>query len=146
MASTKSYPQPTQQDGFSIIVTATVQPDRLDEFLAHFHVAVQKSAAEPECLSFEVFRSPEEPNKLKWVETWSKSTAWFLEVSVFFLFPQLSFFQVGLIRVFYCVASSNEAVYEGSSGDYGSDVGEGEGVGDFGEVWGKLGEGQGGGV
>lgn len=75
-----SFPQPEKSDGFTLVVNATVQPDKLDEFLEHFWKVVKLVSAEPECLSFEVFRYPEEPNKLKWVENWSKSKEWFFEV------------------------------------------------------------------
>lgn len=80
-----SYPQPEKSDGFSIIVTTTVQPGKLDEFLEQFYHVFKLASAEPECLSFELFRFPDEPNKLKWVENWSKSIQWFLEVSKMFL-------------------------------------------------------------
>ncbi|KAL1616158.1 hypothetical protein SLS56_011549 [Neofusicoccum ribis] len=79
MSTSLSYPAPQKTDGFAVFVTATIQPDKVDTFLHHFHAAMRTVAAEPECLSFEVFRSPEEPNKIKWLENWSKSTAWFLE-------------------------------------------------------------------
>ncbi|KAF4548360.1 Hypothetical protein D9617_29g007380 [Elsinoe fawcettii] len=74
-----SFPAPKAESGFTLIVNVTVQPDKVDEFLHHFYDAVEKVAAEPECLSFEVFRYPNEPNKFKWLENWGKSTEWFWE-------------------------------------------------------------------
>jgi hypothetical protein len=75
-----SFPQPQNSDGFTLVVTTTVQPGKMNEFLECFWKAVKLASAEPECLSFEVFRYPDEPNKLKWVENWSKSKEWFFEV------------------------------------------------------------------
>ncbi|KAB2578418.1 hypothetical protein DBV05_g3034 [Lasiodiplodia theobromae] len=74
-----SYPQPEKHGGFTLIVTATIQPDKVDEWLSHFWPAFERVSNEPECLSFELFRYPDEPNKVKWVESWSKSKEWFLE-------------------------------------------------------------------
>ncbi|EKG20362.1 Antibiotic biosynthesis monooxygenase [Macrophomina phaseolina MS6] len=74
------YPAPATAGGFTLYVTATIQPDKVDEFLSHFYAAFEKVAAEPECLSFEVFRVQGEPNKIKWVENWSMSTEWFMQV------------------------------------------------------------------
>lgn len=84
-----SYPQPEKHGGFTLIVTATIQPDKVDEWLSIFWPAFEKVSNEPECLSFELFRYPDEPNKVKWVENWSKSKEWFMEVSscYFFFFP-----------------------------------------------------------
>lgn len=75
-----SFPQPEKSDGFTLIVNTTVQEGKLDEFLEHFWKVFKLVSAEPECLSFEVFRYPGEPNKLKWIENWSKSKEWFFEV------------------------------------------------------------------
>lgn len=75
-----SFPTPDHAGGFTVIVTVTIQPDKVDEFLSHFYVAFEKVAAEPECLSFEVFRAQGEPNKIKWMESWSKSIEWFMQV------------------------------------------------------------------
>lgn len=75
-----SFPEPQLHEGFSIIVTATIQPDKVDEWLGHMWAAFEKASKEPECLSFELLRFPDQPNKIKWVENWSKSLAWFMEV------------------------------------------------------------------
>lgn len=75
-----SFPQPEKSEGFTLVITTTVKPDKLDEFLESFWKVYKLVSAEPECLSFEIFRFPDEPNKLKWVENWSKSKEWFLEV------------------------------------------------------------------
>ncbi|KAI3394934.1 hypothetical protein diail_2106, partial [Diaporthe ilicicola] len=73
-----SFPQMEKSDGFTLVVTVTVQPDKVDEWQGHFWTAFGRASAEPECLSFEVFRFKGEPNKFKWVENWSKSTEWFM--------------------------------------------------------------------
>lgn len=75
-----SFPQAEKSEGFTLVITTTVQPDKVDEFLGHFWHVFKLVSAEPECLSFELFRFPDEPNKLKWVENWAKSKEWFLEV------------------------------------------------------------------
>lgn len=75
-----SFPEPENSDGFTLIVNTTVQEGKLDEFLEHFWKVFKLVSADPECLSFEVFRYPGEPNKLKWIENWSKSKDWFFEV------------------------------------------------------------------
>ncbi|OJD34266.1 antibiotic biosynthesis monooxygenase [Diplodia corticola] len=77
--SSSSFPQPEKHEGFTLVVSVTIQPDKVDEWLGHFWKAFDRVSAEPECLSFEVFRYPDQPNKVKWVENWSKSVAWFME-------------------------------------------------------------------
>ncbi|KAH8771808.1 hypothetical protein F5883DRAFT_45431 [Diaporthe sp. PMI_573] len=74
-----SFPQPEKHEGFTLVVTTTVQPGKLDEFLDHFWKVVKLVSSEPECLSFEVFRYSDEPDKLKWIENWGKSKEWFFE-------------------------------------------------------------------
>ncbi|KAI1363057.1 hypothetical protein F5Y08DRAFT_253805 [Xylaria arbuscula] len=65
--------------GFSLHVTVYIAPENVDRFLAAFKPAFDKVVAEPECLFFELYQSPQEPGKLSWVENWSKSPEWFLE-------------------------------------------------------------------
>ncbi|KAF2224418.1 hypothetical protein BDZ85DRAFT_260930 [Elsinoe ampelina] len=74
-----SFPAPNPEGGFTLFVNVTVKPDQVDEFLKHFYEAFEKVSAEPECLSFEVFRYQDEPNHFKWVENWGKSKEWFFE-------------------------------------------------------------------
>lgn len=78
-----SVPPQEETGGFSLIVTVTVQPDKYDEWLKHSWTAFQHVTAEPECLSFEIFSVEGEPNKIKWVETWSKSLEEVMAVSSF---------------------------------------------------------------
>ncbi|KAI1639949.1 hypothetical protein F4809DRAFT_20993 [Biscogniauxia mediterranea] len=66
-------------EGMSLQVTVHIAPENVDKFLAAFKPVFDKVAAEPECMFFEVYRSPEEPGKISWVENWSKSKEWFLK-------------------------------------------------------------------
>ncbi|KAI1805192.1 hypothetical protein F4811DRAFT_236894 [Daldinia bambusicola] len=65
--------------GFSLHVTVHIAPENVEKFLAAFKPVFDVVAAEPECLFFEVYKSPEDPGKLSWVENWSKDMQWFLE-------------------------------------------------------------------
>ncbi|KAI8953493.1 hypothetical protein F4801DRAFT_118296 [Xylaria longipes] len=68
--------------GWSLHVTVYIAPENVDRFLAAFKPVFNKVVAEPECLFFEMYHSPQEPGKLSWVENWSKSPEWFLENQV----------------------------------------------------------------
>lgn len=78
-----SVPQPEETGGFSLIVTVTIQPDKYDEWLRHSWETFKLVTAEPDCLSFEMFSVPGEPNKVKWVESWGKSLEAVMAVSSF---------------------------------------------------------------
>ncbi|KAI0012232.1 hypothetical protein F4779DRAFT_81630 [Xylariaceae sp. FL0662B] len=64
---------------FTLLVTVYIDPTNVEKFLAAFKPVFDSVAAEPECASFEVYKSPSEPGKLSWVENWSKSREWFME-------------------------------------------------------------------
>lgn len=81
-----SVPQPEETGGFSLIVTVTIQPDKYDEWLRHSWETFKLVTAEPDCLSFEMFSVPGEPNKVKWVESWGKSLEAVMAVSSFSFF------------------------------------------------------------
>ncbi|KAI3322427.1 hypothetical protein HD806DRAFT_124416 [Xylariaceae sp. AK1471] len=68
--------------GWSLHVTVYIAPENTDSFLAAFKPVFEKVVAEPECLFFEMYLSPQEPGKISWVEDWSKSPEWFLENQV----------------------------------------------------------------
>ncbi|KAI1199659.1 hypothetical protein F5X97DRAFT_114801 [Nemania serpens] len=68
--------------GWSLHVTVYIAPENIDRFMAAFKPVFNKVAAEPECLFFEMYQSPQEPGKISWVENWSKSPEWFLENQV----------------------------------------------------------------
>lgn len=76
-----SVPAQEETGGFSLIVTVTIQPDKYDEWLKHSWETFKHVTAEPDCLSFEIFSVPGEPNKVKWVESWSKSLEEVMAVS-----------------------------------------------------------------
>lgn len=80
-----SVPAQEETGGFSLVITVTIQPDKYDEWLRHSWEAFKRVTAEPDCLSFEMFSVPGEPNKVKWVETWSKSLEAVMAVSSFLL-------------------------------------------------------------
>lgn len=56
--------------GWSLHVTVYIAPENVDRFLAAFKPVFNKVVAEPECLFFEMYQSPQEPGKLSWVENW----------------------------------------------------------------------------
>ncbi|KAI7783457.1 Antibiotic biosynthesis monooxygenase [Diaporthe eres] len=68
-----SVPPQEETGGFTLIITVSIQPDKYDEWLRHSWTAFKHVTAEPDCLSFEMFTVPGEANKVKWVESWSKS-------------------------------------------------------------------------
>ncbi|KAI0100143.1 hypothetical protein GGR51DRAFT_564359 [Nemania sp. FL0031] len=68
--------------GWSLHVTVYIAPENIDRFMAAFKPVFNKVVAEPECLFFEMYQSPQEPGKISWVENWSKSPEWFLENQV----------------------------------------------------------------
>ena len=72
----------TNTEGLSFMAELTIAPESVDIFLKYFKEVVELASREPECMSFEVFRDPEKPNHFKWVENWSKSQEWFMEVRV----------------------------------------------------------------
>lgn len=77
-----SFPPLQVVGGFTATISVTVQPDKLDKFLEIFWPLAEQCTAQPECLRFELLRRPGEPNKLMWIETWSESQEWFMEVCV----------------------------------------------------------------
>lgn len=56
--------------GWSLHVTVYIAPENIDRFMAAFKPVFNKVAAEPECLFFEMYQSPQEPGKISWVENW----------------------------------------------------------------------------
>lgn len=74
-------PAPEETSGCSLIITVTVQPDKYDEWLRLSWETFKLVTAETDCLSFEIFSVPGEPNKMKWVESWGKSLEAVMAVS-----------------------------------------------------------------
>jgi quinol monooxygenase YgiN len=67
--------------GLSLHVTITIDPSDIGRFLAAFKPCYESVVAEPDCTFFEVFHSLDEPGVFRFVENWTKSQEWFLEVS-----------------------------------------------------------------
>lgn len=68
-----------ESKGFSLHVTVHIAPENVDNFLAAFKTIFDVVSAEPECVFFEVYRAPDQPGKLSWVENWSKDAQWFMQ-------------------------------------------------------------------
>lgn len=68
-----------------LLVTITVDPSKVDEFLEGFHICYDRCIEEPELLSFEVFQSQDEPGRFRFLEIWSKDRKWFEEASVIYV-------------------------------------------------------------
>lgn len=66
--------------GISVHVSITVAPSDIDAFLLALKPVYDAVTAEPECTYFEVFHSLEEPGAFRFVENWSRSKEWFIEV------------------------------------------------------------------
>jgi hypothetical protein len=54
----------------SLQVTVTIAPENVTKFFEHFKPVYDAVIAEPECIFFEVYQSPENPGELRWVENW----------------------------------------------------------------------------
>ena len=60
----------TQLSGFSLQVTIQIRPEDVNKFLGEFTTVFQLVTAEPQCVFFEVYQSPESPGTISWVENW----------------------------------------------------------------------------
>lgn len=56
--------------GLNAQATATVKPDDVGAFLKELRPIFEKVTAEPECISFEVYQSTENPGVIHLVENW----------------------------------------------------------------------------
>lgn len=61
----------------TLFITLHVAPDNVEKLFEAHRPIWASVAAEPECLFFDVFRSMEEPGKVRFVEVWSKDRDWF---------------------------------------------------------------------
>ncbi|KAM5368032.1 hypothetical protein ACJZ2D_009746 [Fusarium nematophilum] len=68
--------------GISLHVTIYIKPDDVPKFFEYFKPVYDKVTAEPECTFFEVYQSPEDPGTLHWVENWSQTVDWLLNVFI----------------------------------------------------------------
>lgn len=57
--------------GLNAQATVTIKEEDVDAFLKELRIIFEKVTAEPECLSFEVYQSMENPGVIHLVETWS---------------------------------------------------------------------------
>uniref|UniRef100_A0A7S3DVV9 ABM domain-containing protein n=1 Tax=Entomoneis paludosa TaxID=265537 RepID=A0A7S3DVV9_9STRA len=69
-ASTKLYDKP-----FAVIVQATIEPDRMAEFLEMIQTNAEATRKEPGCLRFDVLRSQESPNEFFFYELYKNEQA-----------------------------------------------------------------------
>lgn len=69
-------------ESFSLHVRITIAPENVPAFLEALKPAYDAVIAEPNCTSFEVYQSPEEPGVIKFVEHWNATKEWMMTVSV----------------------------------------------------------------
>lgn len=70
----------------SLHVKISIAPENADKFLEYLKPAYDVVSAEPECVSFEVFRNPEAPGEFKFIESWHATKEWLRDVR-FVLLP-----------------------------------------------------------
>ena len=59
------------QTGFNIQATLFFAPENVQKFLDAMRPVYEKTKAEPECLSFQVYQSRDDPGQILLVEDWS---------------------------------------------------------------------------
>lgn len=64
-----------------LIVTITVDPKDIDNFLPAFKECFRNVIAERENFLFEVLHDDKNPGVFKFIEGWSESVPWMVEVS-----------------------------------------------------------------
>ncbi len=80
-AAFSAHTIPAQAPLTILLVTITIDPANTDEFLKGFRTCYDRCVEEPECLSFEVFRSQDALGRFRFLEIWSKDRKWFETVS-----------------------------------------------------------------
>ncbi|KAL2862543.1 putative quinol monooxygenase [Aspergillus lucknowensis] len=70
----------TSSPGLSVHITVVIAEENIPKFFEVFRQAFEKVTAEPECTFFEVYQSLENPGEVSWVENWSASLEWLMEV------------------------------------------------------------------
>ncbi|KAL3451403.1 hypothetical protein BJX65DRAFT_219725 [Aspergillus insuetus] len=73
---------PPSSPGLSLHVTVFIAEENVPKFFEAFLPAYEKVTAEPECTFFEVYQSLENPGELSWVENWSQSMEWLMQVQL----------------------------------------------------------------
>ncbi|KAF2804313.1 uncharacterized protein BDZ99DRAFT_398244 [Mytilinidion resinicola] len=66
--------------GLNAQATITIKPEDVPTFLKELQPIYEKVTAEPQCISFEVFQSTDNPGVIHLVENWTESVQWFMEV------------------------------------------------------------------
>ena len=67
--------------GFSLHITITIKPEDVTVFIPLLTTVVEKNAALPEFVFFELYQSPEDAGVLSWVENWTESIEWVMKAS-----------------------------------------------------------------
>ena len=62
--------QDSTNTGLSLHVSIEIAPDNVPKFFEYFKPVYDHVVAEPECLFFEVYQSPDNPGQISWVENW----------------------------------------------------------------------------
>lgn len=70
-------------------MTFHIDPQQLDAFFEALKPAYDAVTAEPECAFFEIYRDPNVPGKIKFVENWNASLEWLTTVRAKFPIPPL---------------------------------------------------------
>ncbi|KAL4863012.1 hypothetical protein BDV12DRAFT_189970 [Aspergillus spectabilis] len=76
MTTTKSSP------GISLHVSISIAEENVPKFVEAMGPIYEKVTAEPECTFFEIYQNPQNPGELSWVENWSASLEWLVEVQL----------------------------------------------------------------
>ncbi|KAL1612776.1 hypothetical protein SLS60_001005 [Paraconiothyrium brasiliense] len=66
----------------SLHVTFHIDPSKISAFFTALKPAYDAVTAEPECVFFEVYQSPDTPGKIKFVENWNASVEWLMNVQI----------------------------------------------------------------
>jgi quinol monooxygenase YgiN len=56
--------------GISVHIKVHLAPESVDRFLSAFKKVFDAAATEPKCTFFELYRDPENPGEISWVENW----------------------------------------------------------------------------
>ncbi|OJJ07253.1 hypothetical protein ASPVEDRAFT_46604 [Aspergillus versicolor CBS 583.65] len=72
----------TTSPGISFHATVFIAEEDVDKFFEACRPVFDKIIAEPECTFFEIYQSPENSGEISWVENWSASVEWLMEVQV----------------------------------------------------------------
>ncbi|KAK7917308.1 hypothetical protein PG985_010916 [Apiospora marii] len=80
MPSSSSFSPDLSVNGCSLHVTVHIAPENWPQFKAAIQPVYEKVIREPECVFFEIYRSPDDPGTITWVENWTASPEWLATV------------------------------------------------------------------